>query len=114
MRVRALVTLTAIAGLSPGVAICDEAFRCGSWLVTSDLSVAELLKKCGEPTSREVSTEDVFARTTGGATQRVGVTVTEVWRYDRGTRAAAMVVTIVDGKIQSLERATAPARNGSE
>jgi len=33
-----------------------------------------------------------------------GETTTQVWTYDRGTRAAPMVVTIVDGRIKSIER----------
>jgi hypothetical protein len=34
----------------------------------------------------------------------MGTVTREVWRYDRGSRAEAMVVTIVDGKIESMER----------
>jgi hypothetical protein len=34
----------------------------------------------------------------------VGTSKTEIWRYDRGSMAAAMIVTIVDGQIQSIER----------
>ncbi len=78
----------------------DEIFRCGSWLVSVDISVPELLKKCGKPSSQQVSTADV--RNEHGA--RVGTSTLEVWRYDRGSRAAPMIVTIVDGQIQSLER----------
>jgi hypothetical protein len=87
-----------LAGV-PSVGICDGYFRCGSGLVSSDTSVAELLKKCGEPTSKKVSVQDVF----GSEGRKLGTSHVETWRYDRGPLAAAMIVTVVDGKIQSIE-----------
>ena len=95
----AICTLVTLA--MPGIAASDELFRCGSWLVSTQTSVAELLQKCGEPSSRQVSTEDTRAHVVGGGTQKVGTTTTEIWRYDRGSK---MLVTIVDGNIQSIER----------
>lgn len=96
------VAIAILAALSAGVAACDE-FRCGQWLVSSEISVTELLAKCGEPTSRKVSTQDVLAHAVAGGVVNVGTTTIEVWRYDRGSRAQAMIVTVVDGKIQSIE-----------
>jgi hypothetical protein len=92
----ALVTMA-----TPKIAACDELFRCGSWLVSTQTSVAELLQKCGEPSSRQVSTADARSHVVGGGTQKVGTTTTEIWRYDHGSK---MLVTIVDGNIQSIER----------
>jgi hypothetical protein len=92
----ALITMA-----TPKIAACDELFRCGSWLVSTQTSVAELRQKCGEPSSRKVSTEDARAHVVGGGTQKVGTTTTEIWRYDQGSK---MIVTIVDGNIQSIER----------
>ncbi len=88
-----------------GAALADS-MRCGKWVVSETASLAELLHKCGEPANKEIATEDVFARnaTTLG-TYKVGESVTERWRYERGTRSLPMLVTIVDGKIQSIERA---------
>ena len=103
---RLVTAICALATMTPIIATCDEVFRCGSWLVSSELTAAELLQKCGEPSSRRVSTEDVRARTIRGGTEKLGTTTTEIWRYDRGSRASPMVVTIVDGKIQSIERAS--------
>jgi hypothetical protein len=83
----------------------DENFRCGKWIVSSDLPVAELLDKCGEPAQRERSTQDVLVRNQNtGLMIKVGETLTEVWTYDRGTTAPPMVVTVVDGRIRSIER----------
>jgi len=85
--------------LIPSAGICDGYFRCGSSLVSSDTSVAELLKKCGEPSAKKISVEDAF----GPNGQKTGTTRVETWRYDRGSRAAAMIVRVVDGKIESIK-----------
>ena len=85
--------------LAPAMAMADGLFRCGSWLVSADMPAAELLKKCGEPTSRDSSTQP-FYNSHGVA---VGTTTTEVWHYDRGSTSAPMVVTVVEGRIQSIQ-----------
>jgi len=97
--VKALRVLSVLLALMPSTGICDGYFRCGSWLVSSDTPVTELLRKCGEPSSTRVSIQDVF----GSFGQKLGTTRVETWRYDRGSRAAAMIVAMVDGKIQSIK-----------
>jgi len=82
----------------------SETFRCGQWIASPDMPVAELLEKCGEPTSKTVETVDVYARTAAGGRIKTGTSVVETWTYDRGSQAFDMVVTIVDGKIKSMER----------
>ena len=89
--------------LLPGICLGDGFFRCGNYLVSSDISVADLLKKCGNPTSQTSTTGDV--RNEYGV--KVGTSTTQVWRYDRGSRAAAMIVTIIDGKVQSIDSESA-------
>lgn len=92
--------------LSTAFAAQAESFRCGKWVVTTDISVTELRKRCGAPKSMEARSEDVFARNAHGTgSYKIGERVIEVWVYARGSQAADMVVTIVDGKIQSIERA---------
>jgi len=98
------VTAFSVLALLAGAGASGDEFRCGQWLVSSETSVADLLKKCGEPSSRQVSAEDVRTHAAGGGTQKVGTVTREVWRYDRNSRAGALVVTIVDGKIESMER----------
>ena len=88
------------------IAVCaqaDETFRCGQWIISSELTVGELEKKCGPPTTQVSRTEDIKAHNHGLLIKN-GETTTQVWTYDRGTRAAPMVVTIVDGRIKSIER----------
>jgi hypothetical protein len=89
---------------SAGAVHADESFRCGKWIASSDMSIADLLAKCGEPTQRTSSTEDVLARNKYGLMQKTGETTVKIWTYDRGANAPPMVVTIVDGRIKSIER----------
>ncbi len=82
-----------------------ESFRCGQWIASEDMSVEELLQKCGAPTQKTSETIDVYGPSVSGAGRvKRGTSVIEKWTYDRGSQAAPMVVTIVDGKITSMER----------
>jgi hypothetical protein len=87
----------------PMAASADETFRCGKWIASSAMKVEELEAKCGEPNARESTTQDVLARNQFGLMVKVDETVKETWIYDRGANPA-MVVTIVDGRIKSIER----------
>lgn len=95
---RNVAALCVLLVMVPGICLADGFFRCGSSLVSADISVADLVKKCGKPTSQTASTEDV--RNEHGV--KVGTSTTEVWRYDRGYSAPPMIVTIVDGHVQSI------------
>jgi hypothetical protein len=86
-------------------AAADENFRCGKWIVSSDMTLAELQGKCGPPAAREKRTEPVKVRNRNtGLMMTAGETTTETLTWDRGSRAEAMVVTVVDGRITSIER----------
>jgi hypothetical protein len=106
MKILRLVSL--LLALAPSAGLCDGYFRCGSWLVSSDTPLAELVKKCGEPSSKKVSVQDVV----GAYGQKLGTTRVETWRYDRGSRAAAMIVKVVDGKVESIEGESGDDRPG--
>jgi hypothetical protein len=99
-----MAAICVLAALVPKLALCDETFRCGSYLVSTPLSVTELIQKCGQPSSKQTSTGDVRAKVGGGGTQKIGTTTTEVWRYDRGSGSFPMIVTVVDGVIESITR----------
>jgi len=79
-----------------------ETMRCGSWVVSPDTTVEDLLKKCGPPTTKQITREDVRARGAAGSF-KVGESVTEKWIYDRGSLSFTMVVTIIDGEVKSIE-----------
>jgi hypothetical protein len=94
-----------VLALLPLAASADESFRCGKWIASSAMSVGELIAKCGQPTARASETHDVRVRNrNNGLMTKAGVTTVETWTYDRGPNAAPRVVTIVDGRIKSIER----------
>jgi hypothetical protein len=82
-----------------------ETFRCGQWIASPDMTVEELLEKCGEPTHKAVEVIDIFGPNVHGAGNvKRGEMTVETWTYDRGSQASAMVVRIEDGRIKSMER----------
>jgi len=102
MKIR--TAIAAAAMLLPLAASADT-FRCGKWLITSEITLQELTQKCGAPTSRESKTEDIKVKNrNNGLMLKAGETTTEKWTFDRGTGAVPMVVVIVDGRIKSIER----------
>ena len=83
-----------------------ESMRCGQSLISEQATVADLLKKCGEPQEKTVKTEEVRATNAAGYSYSTGETSTrELWFYQRSPQSLRMVVTIVDGVIKSIERA---------
>jgi hypothetical protein len=83
----------------------DENFRCGKWIVSSNMAISEITAKCGQPTAHEKRSEPVRVRNrNNGRMMDAGETVTEILTWDRGSRADAMVITVVDGRIKSIER----------
>lgn len=101
---RSIVLLAACLIVATPVAA--ETFRCGQWIASPDMPIEELLEKCGAPTSKTVEEVDVYGPSvTGSGRVKRGTSTVEKWTYDRGSQAAAMVVTIEDGKIKSMGRA---------
>lgn len=97
--------LLCIAAISiPTLSLADS-MRCGRWVVNEETAAAELLQKCGEPQKKDITTEDVITRNPAGFTRKTGTQVTERWYYQRSSASLPMVVTVVDGKIKSIERA---------
>jgi hypothetical protein len=90
--------------LSSPLASFADSMRCGQWVVNETVTRDELLKKCGEPQKKDVSTEDVIVRNPAGYTRKAGTQVTERWYYQRSSASLPMLVTIVDGKIKSIAR----------
>jgi hypothetical protein len=100
MRVSAILVLA----LSMSPAAWSDSMRCGQSIVNEENTPSEILNKCGDPQRKEVSTEDVIVRNPAGYTRKTGVQVTERWYYQRSSRALPMLVTVVDGKVKSIER----------
>lgn len=89
LRLFLLITL-----LASGSAAADS-LRCGTRLVTNGDSVAHLLKVCGKP-AMKFRARDKDKRS--GRTLSV-----QQWVYERGRRAA-MVVSVLDGKVVRIRR----------
>jgi hypothetical protein len=98
-----LVLLMAV--LTTGHVASADPMRCGKWVVSESTGVNELLSKCGQPRSRDVTKDDVYVTNANGMRVKTGnVTVTERWIYQASSRALPMEVVIVDGKVISLTR----------
>lgn len=95
--------LLAFALLLP-TTVFGESMRCGKWVVNAEHSPAELIAKCGEPQSREVTENEVLGRTPSGHSIRLGTQIVERWVYKRSTGALPMQVTIIDGKVTEIRR----------
>lgn len=100
---RRMIVVAAV--LAAGTAQAGETIRCGRWVVDETATVGELVSKCGEPASKRLVEEDILVKNPDNTRRKVGTTVTEYWTYDRGSRSFQLLVTIVDGKIRSIERA---------
>jgi hypothetical protein len=100
---RQLTAMLFVLSILP-LAASAESMRCGKWVVNETTAVAEILDKCGEPQKKDISHEDAYARNALGYSTKIGVKVTERWRYQASNRVLPMLVTIVDGKIVSIER----------
>jgi hypothetical protein len=98
-----IVAALLVSLLTAGVA-CADSFRCGQWIISDDLSVAELQRKCGPPASKDVETVDVRNPAAAGGTVKRGTATIEHWTYvlPNGSR---YVVTIDGGTIKSIEPA---------
>jgi Protein of unknown function (DUF2845) len=102
---RVAVAMAALAALLEGAPARAESFRCGQRIATEDMTVEELLEACGTPDDKQVEVIDVYGPNVhGGGNVKRGTSTVEKWTYDRGSQSLAMVVTIVDGKINGIER----------
>lgn len=81
-----------------------DSMRCGKWVVNETSSPAEIAEKCGEPQSKEVTEQDVLGKNAAGYPIKLGVQTIERWYYKLSAGSLPMLVTIVDGKVKSLER----------
>jgi hypothetical protein len=98
-------TAVALAILSVPMTASADAMRCGKWVLNEDSTPTAVLEKCGEPQDKEISREDVLGKNAAGNPVKLGVQVTERWRYQRTPGSLPMLVTIVDGKVKRIERA---------
>lgn len=98
----AIVVLT----LATTAVVHADSMRCGNKILSESATLDELVAKCGQPQSRNVEKEDVYALNPNGARVKTGAqTVKERWIYRPTPGTLPMAVQIVDGKIVSITRA---------
>jgi hypothetical protein len=81
-------TALLIALLWPmSAAIADDTLRCGSKIVQTGMTMTEVKKYCGNPSSTSIEEQDIRS-----GPRVVGTTEIHTWRYDRasGQRTAAL------------------------
>ena len=72
--------------------------RCGSKIVTVGMAAAEVLKYCGEPTSREVEEHDIRS-----GNRVIGTTQLNRWTYSRGSSGKPKVLEFDQDKLISIK-----------
>lgn len=75
------------------VAVSADSIRCGRKVIRSGDSSADLVRKCGEPQSRDSAQEELWLNRTQ---QKVRV---ERWHYNQGSSKLARVVLVYRGEV---------------
>ena len=83
--------------------VAADTLRCGSSLIEVGSPAADVLSKCGPPTSKTSITEPVWARGLNGKVFQTGTTQAQIWRYDRGPRQFPAILKINEGIVQSID-----------
>ena len=76
----------------------QDTLRCGSKIVKTGMTMQEVLKYCGAPTTKEV--EEHAVRSGGQVT---GTTQLHIWTYNRGSAQAPAVLQFDVDKLMSIQ-----------
>lgn len=89
-----LLAMALVAAAGPAAA--DNTLSCGSKLIETGMTAAEVLKHCGEPASRKVEDQAVHS-----GNRIVGTTQFQIWSYERS--GATRVLKFDQDKLMSIE-----------
>jgi hypothetical protein len=89
-----LLTLYATTGLSAG-----DTIRCGSKIVKTGMTTADVLKYCGQPSRKEVEEHDVRS-----GNRATGTTQLNRWIYNRGSTGKPIVFEFDQDKPLYIKR----------
>lgn len=92
-----LVLMVALLGICTSPAFA-ETLRCGSKIVDTGMSMAEVKKHCGQPSSTKVEEQDVRS-----GNRVVGTTQLHIWRYNRMSGQDAAVLEFDQDKLMSIK-----------
>ena len=81
----------------------DDALRCGNALVVTGMVTAEVVAKCGEPSSKSTEETPVTTRSRRGTVKTAAGGRIERWTYDRGYGQLPALLTFEHGKLKSIE-----------
>ena len=76
----------------------DDTLRCGSKIVQTGMTMAEVKKYCGNPSSTEVEEHDVRA-----GNRVVGTTQLHIWRYKRMSTQKTAVLEFDQEKLMVIK-----------
>ncbi len=93
---RLILLLLAMLGID--AAIAQETLRCGSKIVTTGMSMDEVRKYCGAPTSSEIEEHDVRA-----GPRVIGKTELHIWRYRRASGQRTAVLEFDQDKLLTIK-----------
>jgi hypothetical protein len=88
--------LALICSAAVGTAVADDSFRCGSKIIVTGMTQAEVLQYCGEPVAKDVEDHDVRS-----GKQVVGRTA--VWRWTYKFSNATRVLVFDQDTLKSIE-----------
>ncbi len=94
-RFLALTILVAVFAITDAAA---QSFRCGGSIVRTGMSMDEVRKACGKPSSTEVEVHDVRS-----GNRVVGTTDMHIWRYNRSSGQRTAVLTFDRERVVSIK-----------
>ncbi len=78
-------------------AIAEDTLRCGSKIVRTGMTMAEVKKYCGNPTSTAVEVQDVRS-----GPRVVGTTEIHTWTYRRTSGQRTAILLFDQGELKSI------------
>lgn len=91
-----LIFLTLIVLLASPV-VAQETLRCGGKIVQAGMTMEEVKKYCGNPSSTRVEVQDVRS-----GPRVVGTTEIHIWHYDRGSMQRTAVLEFDQNELRSI------------
>ena len=91
-----LILLTAFFFLAAS-ASAEETLRCGGKIVQTGMTMEEVKKYCGNPSSTAIEEQDVRS-----GPRVVGKTQIHIWRYNRASGQRAAVLEFDQQKLMSI------------
>jgi len=92
------LTIALCLFLLTSTSLAAETLRCGSKIVKTGMTMVEVEKYCGKPSSAEVEEHDVRA-----GNRVLGTTQLHIWTYNRASGQKAAVLEFDQDRLLSIE-----------